>query len=310
MARRKKLNKDIIGIFTFLVILLIGYLIYGNFNFLNTSNDNSVKIVNSDTVDVADLNNEKLNILFLYVGQADCTLIKLKDSVMLIDAGNNEDGENISNYLKVLGISKINYLVGTHADEDHIGGLDDIIKNFEVERLFMSEVGSTAKNYQNVLDSANQKKLTVEYPKRGDTFSLDTANCEVMMALRGEDVSDNDGSLVIELTYNQTKYLFMGDAGKVVENARSWNKVNVLKVGHHGSNTSSQDSFLKQVNPEIAVIEVGKDNSYNLPSNKTISRIEKMGSKILRTDTNTSSFWITSNGEEIETKELKVNLDG
>ena len=131
-----------------------------------------------------------------------------------------------------------------------------------------------------------------------------------MMALRGEDVSDNDGSIVLELTYNQTKYLFMGDAGKVVENARSWNKVNVLKVGHHGSNTSSQDSFLKQVKPEIAVIEVGKDNSYNLPSNKTISRIEKMGSKILRTDTNKSSFWITSNGEEIETKELKVNLDG
>ena len=311
MSKRvnKKLKKELLGLIVLLAVIAAGYFYYGNFDFLNTDKE-KIELINSEAVDVAELNNNQLNIIFFYVGQADCTLVKLNDKVMLIDAGNNNDGENISNYLKLLGITKINYLVGTHADEDHIGGLDEIVKDFEIEKLFMSEVGKDSENYKNVIEQANRKNLTIEYPKRGDIFELDGATCEIMMALKGEDVSDNDSSLVIELKYNKTTYLFMGDGEREVEEARNWNKVNVLKVGHHGSNTSSSNNFLNQILPDLAIIEVGKDNPYNLPSAKAISRLESIGAKIYRTDTNTSSFWLTSDGEKIEIKELKVNLDG
>ena len=311
MSKRvnKKIKKEITGLIIFLAFIIFGYMLYGNFDFLKPKESN-VDISYMSTEEKADFEENKLNIIFFYVGQADSSLIKLNDKVMLIDAGNNEDGQNISNYLKSLGITKINYLVGTHADEDHIGGLDDIINNFEIERVFMSEVGKDAENYKNIIEASKNKNLTVEYPKRGDTFDFDGATFEIMMALKGEDISDNDSSLVIQLKYNKTSYLFMGDGESEVENGRNWDKVNILKVGHHGSNTSSKDSFLKQVKPDIAVIEVGKNNKYNLPNDKALSRLEKSGAKILRTDLNESSFWITSDGESIETKELKVNLDG
>ena len=102
----------------------------------------------------------------------------------------------------------------------------------------------------------------------------------------------------------------MGDAEKETENSRKWEKVDVLKVGHHGSNTSSSESFLEQVRPYYAVIEVGKNNSYRLPNKYTISRIEKIGAKILRTDTNKTSFYIKSDGNEISESEVKIDLDG
>lgn len=311
MSRRvsKKLKKEIAGLIVFLAVLIMGYLIYGNFDFLK-SNDSKIDIVSKEIAETVDFEEEKLNILFFYVGQADSSLIVLNDKVMLIDAGNNEDGKNISNYLKALGITKIDYLVGTHADEDHIGGIDDIIESFDIGRIFMSEVGKESSNYKDVINAARIKNLAVEYPKRGDTFDFDKASFEVMLALKGEDVSDNDSSLVINIKFGSTSYLFMGDGETAVENERTWDKVNVLKVGHHGSNTSSKENFLKQVKPDIAVIEVGKDNKYNLPNDKTISRLEDIGAKILRTDINESSFWISSNGEEIEVRELKVNLDG
>lgn len=314
MSKRvnKKLKNEIIGLITFVIVLFLGNIFYGNIDFINLNNQkqSDVELINSSAVDIANFEENKLNIIFFYVGQADSTLIKLGDNVMLIDAGNNDDGKNISNYLKALGIEKINYLIGTHSDEDHIGGLDDIINEFEIERLFMSEVGKDVQNYKNIEEVSKLKNITIENAKRGDIFEFGDATFEVMMALKGEDISDNNSSIVLKLSYGKTSYLFMGDGEREVEEARNWDKVNVLKVGHHGSNTSSSEDFLKQISPDIAVIEVGKDNSYNLPSSKALSRLEKIGAKIYRTDSNTSSFWLLSDGEKIEIKELKVNLDG
>lgn len=277
------------------------------------ANNTTRNIVYMQTVDVqenVDLENDNLNILFLYVGQADSTLIKLKDKVMLIDAGNNEDGVNISNFLKSEGISKIDYLVGTHADEDHIGGLDDIVNELEIGKIFMPKIGEDAKNYQNVVKAAKKKNLEIENPKIGDKFTINDANCEIMSVQNEGDYSENNSSIVIQMNYGKTKYLFMGDAEKETENSRKWEKVDVLKVGHHGSNTSSSESFLEQVRPYYAVIEVGKNNSYRLPNKYTISRIEKIGATILRTDTNKTSFYIKSDGNEISESEVKIDLDG
>ena len=276
----------------------------------NNTTRNIVYMQTGDVQENVDLENDDLNILFLYVGQADSTLIKLKDKVMIIDAGNNEDGMNISNFLKSEGISKIDYLVGTHADEDHIGGLDDIVNELEIGKIFMPKIGEDAKNYQNVVKAAKKKNLEIENQKIGDKFTINDANCEIMSVQNEGDYSENNSSIVIQMNYGKTKYLFMGDAEKETENSRKWEKVDVLKVGHHGSNTSSSESFLEQVRPYYAVIEVGKNNSYRLPNKYTISRIEKIGATILRTDTNKTSFYIKSDGNEISESEVKIDLDG
>lgn len=323
--KRIKLNKRQVKSIASLIILVI-LLLASRFNLdivqnrtakssiqsenTNNTTRNIVYMQTGDVQENVDLENDNLNILFLYVGQADSTLIKLKDKVMLVDAGNNEDGMNISNFLKSEGISKIDYLVGTHADEDHIGGLDDIVNELEIGKIFMPKIGEDAKNYQNVVKAAKKKNLEIENPKIGDKFTINDANCEIMSVQNEGDYSENNSSIVIQMNYGKTKYLFMGDAEKETENSRKWEKVDVLKVGHHGSNTSSSESFLEQVRPYYAVIEVGKNNSYRLPNKYTISRIEKIGATILRTDTNKTSFYIKSDGNEISESEVKIDLDG
>ena len=319
--RRKKSNNFIITIIVFIFLCVSGY--FGTDYFLDTSNNiakeasaNEVQITTSASIenaDEVDLNNNKLNTIFFYVGQADCTLIKLNDEVMLIDSGNNSDGKNVVSFLQEKGITQIDYLVGTHADEDHIGGIDDVIKSMEIGTFLFLTVGSGT-DYKNAVEAAEEKNIPIEHPTIGDVFIFEDAQFEIMSAMEDEGTSDNNSSLVIELTYNATKYLFMGDAETEVENSRSWNKVNVLKVGHHGSNSSSSTKFLEQVSPQYSIIEVGKNNSYNLPSDKAIKRLEESGTQILRTDRangeEVGSFWLTSDGNTIDIKKVNINLDG
>ena len=322
--RRKKSNNIILSLIIFIILCVSGY--FGTDYFLENSNSdniakevstNEVKITTSsiiENVDEVDLNNDKLNIIFFYVGQADCTLIKLNDDVILIDAGNNNDGKNVVSFLQEKGITQIDYLIGTHADEDHIGGIDDIINSMDIGTFLIPTIGENGTDYKNAVETAKDKNIQIKHPTRGDIFYFENAQFEVMSAMEEEGTSDNNSSLVIEFTYNNTTYLFMGDAETEVENSRSWNKVNVLKVGHHGSNSSSSTKFLEQVNPEYSIIEVGKNNSYNLPSDKAIRRLEESGTQVLRTDKangkEVGSFWLTSDGNTIDIREVNINLDG
>ena len=139
-----------------------------NSSYFGNSNENQ-SILGADSVD---WNNDKLNIMFFYVGQADSSFIKLNDKSILIDAGNNGDGENISKFLKEKGINKIDYLIGTHCDEDHIGGLDEIIDNIDVENIMMPSHGSETVNYKNVVKSAKKKNLQVNNPNVGDELFI------------------------------------------------------------------------------------------------------------------------------------------
>ena len=322
--RRKKSNNFIITIIVFIFLCVSGY--FGTDYFLDTSNNiakeasaNEVQITTSASIenaDEVDLNNNKLNTIFFYVGQADCTLIKLNDDVMLIDAGNNSDGKKVVSFLQEKGITQIDYLVGTHADEDHIGGIDDVINSLNIGTFLIPTVGTDGTDYKNAVEAAEEKNIPIEHPTMGDVSVINqdfNAQFEIMSAMEEENTSDNNSSLVIELTYNNTTYLFMGDAETEVENSRSWNKVNVLKVGHHGSNSSSSTKFLEQVKPQYSIIEVGKNNSYNLPSDKAIQRLEESGTQILRTDKangdEVGSFWLTSDGNTIDIKEANINLD-
>ena len=319
--KKKKSNNILVSLIVFVILCISGYFgkdyLTGTNELVKETSANEVQITLSQSIENAkevNLDNDKLNIIFFYVGQADFTLIKLNDDVMLIDAGNNADGKNVVSFLQAKNISHIDYLVGTHADEDHIGGLDDVINNLDIENVLIPTVGKNGTDYKNVIEACENKNVPLQNPTMGDIFELDGANFEIMSAMEEEETSDNNSSLVINLTYNETNYLFMGDAETEVENSRDWEKANVLKVGHHGSNSSSSEKFLNEVKPEYSIIEVGKDNSYNLPSDKAIKRLEDCGSKVLRTDKangdEVGSFWLTSDGNTIDIKEVNINLDG
>lgn len=306
-------KKALMRLLAILIVFIISYA-YNRF-FMNENLNNSKKVnlkdnINNSKFADVDLNNEDFNILFMYVGQADSTLIKYKNKIMLIDAGNNEDGKNIVKFLKDKGISKLDYIVGTHYDEDHIGGLDDIIENFYIGKFYLSNGGELGPNYYNLEKAAKKKNLAITIPKVGDKIDFGDVDMEVMSASKFDGKNDNNASIVIQAKYGSRKYLFMGDLEKQEEAKRKWNEVDVLKAGHHGSNTSSTQEFLNQVKPKYVFVSAGKNNKYRLPNVKAMERIEKMGAKIFRTDVNESSFWLTSNGNDIDIKEVSINLDG
>lgn len=224
-----------------------------------------------------------LKVYYFDVGQADSILIVNNNKTMLIDAGNNDDGELVVNNIKKLGISKLDYVIGTHPHEDHIGGLDNVIDAFDIGTIYMPKVQTNTKTFEDVLDSISNKNLTVTAPQIGDKFQVGNASCEVMST--GEDSSNlNSTSIVIRMEYNNKSYLFMGDAEKINEDSREWPETDILKVGHHGSQTSSSQRFLNQIKPKIAVIQLGQGNKYGHPHDEVIKRLEKIGVAIYRTD--------------------------
>ena len=306
-------KKALMRLLAILIVFIISYA-YNRF-FMKENLNNSKKVnlkdnINNSKFADVDLNNEDFYVLFMYVGQADSTLIKYKNKTMLIDAGNNEDGKNIVKFLKDKGISKLDYIVGTHYDEDHIGGLDDIIENFDIGKFYLSNGGELGPNYYNLEKASKKKNLAITIPKVGDKIDFGDVDMEVMAASKFDGKNDNNASIVIQAKYGSRKYLFMGDLEKQEEAKRKWNEVDVLKAGHHGSNTSSTQEFLNQVNPKYVFVSAGKNNKYRLPNVKAMERIEKTGAKIFRTDVNESSFWLTSNGNDIDIKEVSINLDG
>lgn len=253
---------------------------------------------------------EKLQIWFLDVGQADSILIQNGDANMLIDAGNNEDGEKLVSYFQSLGIESFQYVIGTHAHEDHIGGMDDIIDNFNIDTFYMPDAITTTATFESVLDSLEAKNIAFQTPSIDSIFKLGNAAIDVLYV--GTDDSDlNNTSIVLKLTYGNTSVLFMGDAEKEVETIIEKKDISadVLKVGHHGSNTSSSKTFLEKVNPSYAIISVGTGNSYGHPSNTTIQNLENQNIQIYRTDEN-GTIIMTSDGTNITFQTIQTNTNG
>ena len=253
---------------------------------------------------------EKLQIWFLDVGQADSILIQNGDANMLIDAGNNEDGKKLVSYFQSLGIETFQYVIGTHAHEDHIGGMDDIIDNFDIDTFYMPDAITTTATFESVLDSLEAKNIAFQTPSIDSIFKLGNATIDVLYV--GTDNSDlNNTSIVLKLTYGNTSILFMGDAEKEVETIIEKKDISadVLKVGHHGSNTSSSKTFLEKVNPSYAIISVGTGNSYGHPSNTTIQNLENQNIQIYRTDEN-GTIIMTSDGTDITFQTIQTNTNG
>lgn len=291
--KKIKLNSNKFWIYCLsIIIALLIFTFYSDQKNLHLSyyNDENVisKTVGSTTSKSIpiDTGGNTLTIYFFDVGQADSILVSTGGHNMLIDAGNNADGKLIANYLKNdLCINNIEYLIGTHNHEDHIGGLDDIVKNLDVQNLYMPFVSVTStKTYENVENAALKKNIEIKNPNIGDIFSLGSAQITVMNVDNNEPTNKNESSIVLQMQFGNQTYLFTGDTEVENENSRSWNDIDVLKVAHHGSNTSSSENFLNQIKPEIAIISVGPNNSYNLPKNSILKRLENIGAIIYRTD--------------------------
>ena len=303
----KKLNKlikIIIGLVILIVITIQGNL-FDNVSNATASINDSTK---SDKIDAKV--NENFSVSFIDVGQADSVLIRNGNYNMLIDAGNNEDGEKLVNYFKSLGIEEFTYVFATHPHEDHIGGMDDIINNFKIDNYYMSNKLSTTKTFMDVLDALDGRNLKYTVPNKGDTLKLGDANIKVIYP--GDDKSNiNDSSIVLKITYGKNSFLLTGDATSNVERKiyNEDNKSDVLKVAHHGSSYSSTDVFLDKVKPYYAVISVGKNNIYNHPSNKTLEKLNKRNIKAYRTDLDGTIVFI-SDGDNLSVKALKTDTNG
>lgn len=306
MARNRRNTKIKKAFATALALIIVGVagILGTNEDLINTVSNMGELANNSNKQKVEFVAQEDLLIDFIDVGQADSILIRNEDKTMLIDAGTNEAGEMVVTYLQNLGINKIDYLIGTHPHEDHIGGLDDVINHFNIGQIYMPKIETTTKTFEDVLDAIENKNLTVTSPNKGDKIEIGQAVGTFMT----EPILDKDNlnfsSLVVRLEFGNNSFLFMGDAEKENEETINWNKTDVLKVGHHGSNTSTSESFLNQVKPQCSIIMVGKDNSYNLPTQETIDKLNTIGSEIYRTDEN-GTIQIISDGNTIEVKTSK-----
>lgn len=295
--------KIVLGII--LTIIIIVCVIYVDFS----NSNNNFEEKQNNLYSNLNIDKSKLNIFYLDVGQADSTLIIMGEDVMLIDAGDKTDGEYIVEFLKSQGVEEIDYLIETHSDDDHSGGIEKIVQNLDVSNVYMpqsaiakSEVSETIKI--NIFSDLEQ------------TYNLGNATWKVLSVDNSEEVKesgDNDTSIVIQLNYKDNKFLFMGDATSKVEkqllNKEVLEKIDVLKVGHHGSNTSSSEKFLNVILPTYSIISVNNSEYSKHPSENTIERLNAINSKIYRTDVN-GTIWITSNGTIIEIEELDINLNG
>lgn len=248
---------------------------------------------------------------FIDVQQGDSTLIISDGKTILIDAGENDKGKVVADYLNKMNIKKIDMLIATHPHSDHIGGMDTIINEFEIGKIVMPKLKDsivpTTRTYTDVLTAIATKGLKITPSKPGMAFDFGKGRL-VIVAPVGDFDDLNDMSLVARFTYDDKSILFTGDMEKKAEkallNTRATLKSDVLKVGHHGSSTSSHAAFLDEVSPSYAVIPVGDDNKYKHPSKSTITEFEKRKIKYYRSDYNGDIVFSIIGGKfQVKTKE-------
>lgn len=242
---------------------------------------------------------------YIDIGQGDSIFIQLPNGeTSLIDGGPKANSDIVINYLRKMKVEKIDYLIATHPHEDHIGGLPGVVKNFEIGKIYMPDKVANTAIFESLLKEIKAKGLKINVPSSGE-YLIDTDDLKYqVLAPNGENYEDtNDYSIVSKITFKDNAFLFTGDAEKTSEKEmieKGYDlTADVLKVGHHGSSTSTTEEFLLKVAPHYGVISLAKDNKYGHPHKETIKLFNKKGIDILRTD-ELGNIIIKSDGKDIE----------
>lgn len=275
-------KKFLILLFIIFIALVVKY--YGDYSF-------------SSDVEV----NGKFIASFIDVGQGDSIFLEFPNGKnMLIDAGENYESETVQSFINSKGYFSLDYVVGTHPHTDHIGGLESIIRRYEIGEIYLPKVVHTSKTYENLLTTINELGYKVNSAISGMEI-INEKGLEVkILSPKNSNYSElNNYSVVIKIVFGNTSFLFMGDAEKVVENEiLSEVSADVVKVGHHGSDSSSSSDFVESVGAKYAVIMSGVDNQYDLPSDEVVSRWENSGAKVYNTSVN-GNIVMVSDGNNI-----------
>ena len=265
--------------------------VFGIFGFLLFQNNTDVFAKSSD-----------LTVHFIDVGEGDSTLLTCGGEAMMVDFGVGANKESLLNYVKAQGVKKLKYAVGTHPHGDHMGAMSHIINNIPIRKIMLTNHDSDEPFYARTIRDIKRHHIPVIHPKVGARFRLGKAKIKVLAPLRNHYDRDNDYSLVLKVTYKKISFLLVGDAEKTSEKQmlrryRRTLKSTILKVGHHGSKTSSSKRFIKAVSPGCAIVSVGP-NKFGHPHNKVLNRYRRMGIRVKRTDTH-GTIVVRTNGRKI-----------
>lgn len=259
------------------------------------------------------LNDGRLVIHFIDVGQGDSELIQYNGKNILVDAGDAAAGPGLVSYLQRQGVYDIDLLVATHPHSDHIGGMQDIFKNFNVTRVIDAGMPHTTTTYRKFLETIDTKNIPYTTVKRGDLIRPDPDLTLLVLNAPGggADQDLNEGSIVLLVSYGEMNVLLEGDAGNAGENSMLMSGLplesQVLKVAHHGSPYGSGTEFIARVRPQAAVISCGADNPYNYPGKNTLERLNNSGALVFRTDTD-GSIVIRSDGMKFSLETRREGL--
>lgn len=283
MDKKKKIISSIIGI---IVVLLAGY--FG----IDLTQDSKVS------------KDSQLMISYMDVGQGDAAYIKVNGNDILIDAGPRSNSKELLEQLKAKNIDDFELVIATHPHEDHIGGMVDVFKEYEVKAFYSPKITHTTKTYENLVKAVKDEGLKTKELKSGMVIDLgEGAKFEVFTPQKSEYEELNDYSPIMKLSFGDTSYLFTGDAEKLAEEEalakyKTSLDSDVIKFGHHGSSSSSSNAFIEAVSPKYGIISCAKDNKYGHPHRETLDIIKKYNIKTFRTDTD-GEIILTSDGKSI-----------
>lgn len=244
-------------------------------------------------------NNQNSQVHFIDTGNSDSILIIKNNKAALIDGGDNDDEKRVVNYIKKQGIDELEYVFATHPHADHIGGLDAVVDNINVKNLYISNGDAHTKSYRDFVESASNKGLAPSVPLLNSEFKLEDSTFKVLSVANTEDPNNN--SIVLLYTNGNDKILLMGDAEADIEKKINPGDVDLIKIGHHGSHSSSTKEFIEKTSPEYAVILVGEENKYGHPHKETMDLLRSKSIEVHRSDECKDIVFIsTGNGLEVD----------